>query len=181
MRRMTRLGFLGRGALAAGGGSAVALSALTASADASASPAGLSARVRLIEDRVAIEELNARYTDAFDNGRSEEFAQMYTPDGQLVLQGATTATLSGHDQLRGLSLALPYGTFHSMVDPRIAIDGDRATQRVDLILTSRSATHEPGSVGFITTGTYDDQLVRTPAGWRFEKRVFTADSPLPLP
>jgi hypothetical protein len=180
MTEITRSGFLGRGVAAAGGG-ALVLAGLASEGSAEANPLDVFARLRAVEDRLAIMDLNARYGDAFDNGRSDEFARMYTPDGQLVLQGATTATLSGYDQLKGLSQAIPYGTFHSFVDPHIEVQGDEATQRIDLIMTSRSAGHEPGSIAFIATGTYDDELVRTPAGWRFKKRVFTADTPLPLP
>jgi len=54
---------------------------------------------------------------------------------------------------------------HSMTNPRVAIDGDRATC-VMYVHAAHFLRNDEGDSEFTIGGYYTDQLVRTPAGWK---------------
>ena len=58
---------------------------------------------------------------------------------------------------------------HLVGTHQVALDGDRATARCYL-----HAQHVNQSGGqYIVAGRYDDDVVRTPAGWRIQRRTLT--------
>ena len=61
-------------------------------------------------------------------------------------------------------------TMHQLSNLAIAVDGDTATARsyVDAVLMASD-----GQTGLNPRGFYDDELVRTPDGWRIARRRFT--------
>jgi uncharacterized protein (TIGR02246 family) len=116
-------------------------------------------------DHLAIRELTARYNRAFDDVDAEAWADTFTPDGVMEYGGPP---ISGRDDLVAMSRATGYGYVHVTTDPVIVVDGDRATQSCTLVVATRSK--ERGPVGVAMTGRYEDELVRTPDGWRLARR-----------
>lgn len=127
--------------------------------------------VRELMDRVAIRELTARYNRCFDDQDAAGWAEVFTDDGTLEVLGGQT--VQGRDALRAMCEATGYGTVHMTTDAVIEIDGDMAKQMCALVLGRRSS--EPKTSTFGLTGRYEDELVRTPAGWRFRRRAITLD------
>jgi len=130
-----------------------------------------SREVRELMDRVEIRELTARYNRCFDDQDAAGWAEVFTDDGTLEVLGGQT--VEGRDALRAMCEATGYGTVHTTTDAVIEIDGDAATQVCTLVLAHR--TREPKTSTFGLTGRYEDELVRTPAGWRFRRRTITLD------
>jgi uncharacterized protein (TIGR02246 family) len=126
----------------------------------------MSDAVERVLDHLAIRELTARYNRAFDDVDSEAWADTFTPDGVMDYGGG--APISGRDALVKMSQATGYGVVHITTDPIIEVDGDRATQRCTVIIANRSQARD--RVGISMTGRYEDELVRTPDGWRFKRR-----------
>jgi uncharacterized protein (TIGR02246 family) len=128
---------------------------------------------RLI-DHIEIRELTARYNRAFDDVDSEAWADVFTPDGVMEYTGGEPVV--GRDALVAMNKGIGYGYVHITTDPIIDVDGDRATQKCTVIVCNRSKDGSP--VQFGMTGRYEDELVRTPDGWRFKRRVATLDAGL---
>ena len=133
----------------------------------------LEARIRRLEDRNEIIELTVRYNRAVDDQLAEEHAATYTEDGEFVRgENVDRGRAEIADVIRNMS----YGIVHMTLNQIVEIDGDRATQFCYALLGERSADRAPGSSRWLTTGRYDDTLVRTPEGWRFQRRVWTKDA-----
>jgi hypothetical protein len=120
-------------------------------------------------DRDAVRDLLARYTYDGDRGRVADLAACFTADGVLEFPGhapvgpaAIAAALSSGPRDPRLTFVR-----HHITNPLITIDGDRATAR------SYFAVHS--DFGPDHSGTYDDRLVRTAAGWRFAHRRVRID------
>lgn len=119
----------------------------------------------LAEDRDEILQLLYRYNHAIDSGQAEAWADTFTPDGSL---DAGRGVLSGRDELVAFAKGVS-GSRHVVTNPVVEVSGDTAHVRAYLFLLRGGA--------IATVGIYDDQLVRADGGWRFAKRVFTADAP----
>ena len=76
-----------------------------------------------------------------------------------------------YDKLRATNRA---GLRHLFTNLQIfpADEGARATCYV--VIVERKGKDAPATLGAF--GTFEDRLVKTPAGWRFKSRVFTADT-----
>ena len=136
-------------------------------------------QVQWLIDRAQIRELTARYNRCFDDGDPEGFADTFTADGVMEVPGGFT--VSGRDALADMCRRTPYGVVHATVDATVEVDGDRATQYVTVLVLSRpKADVEPDErrSSLARTGRYRDELVRTPAGWRFTKRSAALDGGL---
>lgn len=137
----------------------------------------IEARLATMESRVEIMELTAGYNEAWDDGDVDAWVATFVPDGEFVMKGVPQTR--GAAGLRGMIEAmLPVGFVHLTVDHRIDVEGDTARQRARVILGRRSPDRKPGSSQWVTTGSYDDALARTPDGWRFVSRTFAPDSSL---
>lgn len=128
------------------------------------------------EDRLAIRELTARYNQAIDEGRPEEWAATFTADG--VFESPSRNPLRGRDALLEFARTRAAGgarTRHFTTDAIIEIDGDTARQTCYLLLLDTSQ-----GVKIKNCGVYVDRLTRTPEGWRFShRRVALEDGPRP--
>ena len=125
-----------------------------------------------VEDRLEIQELYARYALTIDTGDAEGWANTFTPDG--VFNNSSR----GHDAL-----------VQFVHDWRANRNGaNRRHWYTNLILTP-SANGVRGSIYMmlLDVGTrppapvnsylYDDVLMKTAAGWRFQSRVLKSDLP----
>jgi hypothetical protein len=140
-----------------------------------------------LEDVYEIEKLKARYADAVDGGwtgvhphDADAVLALFTPDG--VWDSGAFGGGQGHDGIRaymGTGAAMMPFAFHHISSPLIEVDGDRATARWHALLAVTAVTTEEESL--LHVGVYDDQMIRTPEGWRFELLRFTLAATTALP
>jgi len=130
-------------------------------------------------DRARIRELTARYNRCFDEGDPEGYAQTFTPDGVMEVEGGPAT--EGRAALAEMVRRTPYGIMHVTVDATVEVDGDRAVQDVTLLVVARpprDAAPDKRVSRVMRSGRYHDELVRTPEGWRFARRVASLDGGL---
>jgi hypothetical protein len=115
----------------------------------------------------------AKYCHTIDDGRLEEWAELFEPDGAFIAPGL--GTIRGRDNLRhygegllgvldGFGVGAKHLTFNSAID----IDGDRATAVSDFAVIANAA----GAWSIMGSGRYTDELVHTDQ-WRFVTRTLT--------
>jgi 3-phenylpropionate/cinnamic acid dioxygenase small subunit len=119
-----------------------------------------------LADRFAIRELTARYNDAIDDGRLDDYLACFTADGVFEVDGLGRA--QGADQIRPMVEPISPIAVHLSLDAVIEVDGDTATQRCRFLLGRRSPDRSDFTI--VTSGRYHDRLVRTADGWRFAER-----------
>jgi ketosteroid isomerase-like protein len=110
----------------------------------------------------------ARYTQALDDGRTDDVVATYCSDGAFEFPG--TGTFEGHDALReayaGWAPRRPQR--HLVVNTLVTEwDDDEATAISDVVLIVKS---EPGwAVQFVAR--YHDVLHQDDGGWKFHRRT----------
>jgi hypothetical protein len=122
-----------------------------------------------ISDRFEIQDLIARYSQLLDRQSWDEMGALFTDD--CILDYTATGAKAGTwpeqrdfivDAFKGFK-----GTQHLMGLPIIRIDGDAATARTicfnPMIINDKKLFY----VGLW----YDDELLRTGSGWRFQRRT----------
>jgi SnoaL-like domain len=118
------------------------------------------------EDRDEILQLLYRYNHAIDSGDAEGWADTWTEDGTFETGGPPIVGRAGlvefASNIRGLR--------HMALNPVVELTGDTARVDVYVVVLHGNAV--------AVTGTARDHVVRTPAGWRLARRVFTADAPV---
>ena len=125
-----------------------------------------------VEDTLAIQRLIAAYPKAVDEREFDLLDELCTPDAVLDFSafGGPVDGLPGIKNFLRESMALFKRTQHMMGLPDIRLDGDRATARTSctnpMLISVADGTTSVMLIGLW----YDDELVRTPAGWRFTSR-----------
>ena len=129
------------------------------------------ARLRTVEDRLEIQALAARFSDAVNERDVTAFAQLWASDRPIWEIGPPLQSRAeGIDEiiamLRRLFQIECYfmQMTHSGV---VTIDGDRATAR--FVERERG---QGDDTYYYNLAVYDDVLVREPAGWRFLERHY---------
>ncbi len=129
--------------------------------------AALTARVRELEDREAIRELDARYCRYLDEGQWQRLGQCFTEDGVFDGLSRIEGRTAVQDFFAGLAGGGLTAMWHHVTNHEIAVHGDSATVR--------SLLWQPcvvAGVAHVSAGRYRDHLVRTADGWRIrEKQV----------
>lgn len=134
-----------------------------------------------VEDALAIQQLIALYSHAFDQGDAEEWAGIFDSNG--VWEAAEkrgdqpTIHLRGRDQLiafcRQRFQSREEGLTYFHHQSGILFDqctDDQAKTRVMLILTVKPLNQPPY---IFRTGVYFDKWIRTVHGWRLAHRLLT--------
>jgi len=118
------------------------------------------------EDRDAIRELLHLYCFCMDEGRFAELGTLFADDGEWIApyrhaQGPTaiTAWLTG-------SVPSSPRRMHYVMNSIIRLAGDTAEAKSNYLVMVEGTDGPVPSV----CGTYADQLVRQPDGWRFRRR-----------
>jgi uncharacterized protein (TIGR02246 family) len=125
-----------------------------------------------LADVLAVRELTARYGYAIDHGDAEGFADVFTEDGAFVVRGAGEPVVhAGREALTKMATRPPQQQVHASTDAIVEIDGDTATQACIGLYFPKPANPGEPSVPRVTR--YDDELVRTPEGWKFRRRTVT--------
>jgi hypothetical protein len=129
----------------------------------------MSTDVAALADHHALVALTHTYCWALDGHDWERLRhEVFLADATAAL----TDELSGIDAIIGrVSSALGKldASQHMVSTHEITIDGDRATGRCYLHAQHVRRDAE-GGPNYIVAGTYHDRYVRTPAGWRIERR-----------
>lgn len=123
------------------------------------------------EDRQDISDVLLRYATGIDRRDWPLFRSAFTDDCDADY--GEIGTWRGADAITDFmerSHAMAGRTMHRLTNQVIAVDGDVASARtyVDgLIMFGDNGS------GVNAIGIYDDELVRTDAGWRIARRTFT--------
>ncbi len=122
------------------------------------------------DDVHAIEQLKYRYTRCLDLKLWDDFAATLTDD---VAASYGTLAFTGRDAVVDFmrtSLVPAIITVHHVHHPEITVDGDRATGTwylQDTVLITEQRMLLRGAAF------YDDEYVRTDAGWRIARTGYT--------
>lgn len=130
----------------------------------------LEARVRLLEDQVAIYQVMMGYGPAVDAGESRLAASRWTEDGEYDAQvGAwhSREAIAGMVEGPMHQEIIAGGSAHVTAMPYVVIDGDRAVATAYAQLCR--AADGDFRVWRVTATRWE--LVRTVDGWRVERRV----------
>lgn len=120
-----------------------------------------------------IRRLLAMYCQLIDDGRFDEWIQLFTDDIEFVVMGMHK---HGHAELRGFiepSQQADARGKHMISEPWIEVTStDAATATTDFAWVSKQ-----GEVG--QSGRYLDRIVHNGERWQFQRReiVFTGDQP----
>jgi hypothetical protein len=110
------------------------------------------------DDHAEIRNLLARYCLYLDLDDADGWVGLFTRDAVYQVYGREFV---GHDGLRGMATAAP-GGLHLGGPVAIDLDGDRARTLRNLLFVERTTGEERRAV-------YEDDLVRTPEGWRIAR------------
>ena len=122
-------------------------------------------------DKLAIQELLARYAHAIDDLKPEAWAQCFTPDGVFQL---------GSQALRGHAALRAYGEVHSR-EMRYRhltgnflydVEGNEATGQASFLGTLAT----PAGYKFFAQGRYTDRLAKQNGHWLIAHRRVDLDS-----
>jgi ketosteroid isomerase-like protein len=121
------------------------------------------------EDVAAINQLVARYCHLIDAAQVDEWIELWTEDGAMVIDDSRT---EGRDALLGLAggVDLAMGMRHVVNNVVVDVDGDTATSSsyLQLVIGGRP----PNAV---MSGRYSDKLRRVDGRWRFVERALSTD------
>lgn len=124
-------------------------------------------------DRLEIIELTHRYCWALDSKTWELLDDVFLPDATAELR---SDLLEGREAIRNRirnAITRLDATQHTVTNHMITVgidgDGDRATSRAYLH-SQHVRTGVEGGELYVIAGRYEDELVRTPDGWRIAFR-----------
>jgi uncharacterized protein (TIGR02246 family) len=137
-----------------------------------------------IEDKLAIHEMIAQYSYAYDSKDADGFARVFVENGvfEIFVPGKTipAVRLQSRQAIRAWAvqrLQERIGRFTSRhYQAGIlfeALTTEEARVRVMVLVTRQVATETPPSVHL--TGVYHDLWRKTPEGWRLAHRTAYAD------
>jgi uncharacterized protein (TIGR02246 family) len=158
---------------------AVVLLAPTAT-PAQAGSTGLAARLQRVEDELAIQAVLVDYAAFLDGRDYARYAALFTPDAEWT-NGA--GSHKGQAAIRQMleSVMGPAGgsnvaNYHIITNPRVALNGDRATATSRYLFVMRGPDGQPTPS---LAGVYRDDLIRQGGTWKIKRRV--ADDIMPTP
>lgn len=120
-------------------------------------------------DEAAIRRTLAQYCQTCDDGRFEEFGDLFVEDGVLDVGGREP--IVGRQSIRAfMARAQPPERRgkHLCGMPVIDIDGDEATASTDFVFVARTGD---GGRAVTAMGRYHDRLLRDHGAWRFAQRT----------
>jgi 3-phenylpropionate/cinnamic acid dioxygenase small subunit len=136
-------------------------------------PATLEQRIRLIEDRQAIERVLLDYGRTLDARDFAAYAALFAPTGEWqgalgVYKGPKDIQAAMEKIFTDAAADIPKGrNFHVMSNFFIDVQGDRATARSNFIFYKLEGSKPVAEVA----GRYEDVLVRINGAWKFQQRT----------
>lgn len=130
------------------------------------------------DDQLEIKQLVSRYANALDTGADNglAYADLFAPGGEFVgSRGTTTgrealAALGRQGFVEGRKPA--NGIAHFIMNHVITAAPGGATGKQYMVLVNIGENGQPGGAFSNVGGHYEDQYVKTAAGWRFKRRQF---------
>jgi ketosteroid isomerase-like protein len=153
----------------------------------------LEERLRVVEDRLAIEQVLMRYAAALNTDDADTFVSLFTTDATFELRRQTgeppfLGPFKGRDALRkqwfpdapaSTVAAMRFGPMrHVTTNYEIDVVGDTATVRAFFIEVVSNGPNTPPGANPPTIhamGRYEDELVKVDGRWFFSKRVVITD------
>jgi hypothetical protein len=135
----------------------------------------------VISDLAEIRALTEAYAIAMDRNDLDAFPRLFVPDGALVVRAPGRDTPLGTFRGPGpdgigliarLMSDLYRATLHHITTHEARVDGGRATGTTYCLAYHMVAGEDGGALETLGVR-YDEQLVRTPDGWRFAVREAT--------
>ncbi len=123
----------------------------------------------VLEAKDAIRELMATYAMALDACRFADVAACFAPDGEWTTDyGAARGPAEIEKFISGIVPLKGEGPQrkHYITNIIVTVDGDTASAVSDYLIIRESEIGLMPVMG----GTYKDQFVKTPAGWRFARK-----------
>jgi hypothetical protein len=131
-----------------------------------------------ISDRLELQQLLVDYSEAIDRRRFDDLDAIFTPDAYIDYRAM--GGIDGHyPQIKAwLAEVLPnFAAYAHMLGlPSIRISGDTATARTfcfnPMVLSGHGSNPEKTTTMLLGLW-YDDEFIRTTAGWRMSRRAET--------
>jgi hypothetical protein len=130
--------------------------------------------LQVIADRIEIEDVLTRYCTALDSRRWDLLSEVFAPDGVAEFgdlggrhEGPAAIGSFVASVLAGLDASQ-----HLLGNEVVRVSGDRA-EATCYFQAQHFLVSPNGGNTYLVGGTYDDELVRTPAGWRITLRRLT--------
>lgn len=127
-----------------------------------------------LDDRIAIQDLVARYAWALDTGDIDALIACFTPDARIVEEVFEDPDIwEGHDGIRRISehyrnaKGFP-GRQHHTSQLLVEGDGEAADAR-SFVFVTECHGEPPYLLRF--TGYYQDKVVKTGGAWLFKERI----------
>ena len=125
-----------------------------------------------IPDKQHIRELQNRYSYAIDSGQYDKLDDMFTPDATYHFVTGSTDNLEALKSTIRDALQPLTSSQHINGNQWAEITGDHATAGCYFTVHMFKEGVADGE-HFEMGGRYDDELLRTPDGWRFTNRTIT--------
>lgn len=135
--------------------------------------------LQFVMDKHAIEQVYIRYCEIVDTKTFDAMDEVFTEDATgdytqalgpgVISPNRASLIASMHANLGPDSNCGP--THHNVGNFRISVEGDTARAKVHYHAQHLGQGDFPGEL-YSMWGQYEDDLVRTPAGWRVKARVY---------
>jgi hypothetical protein len=145
-------------------------------------PRDSAARLQWLVDRALVVETVYMYATAVDSRDWELYRSIFTDEVSVDFSSffgggeSNWVTMPADAWVESVAATFAHlgATQHSMSNPRVSIDGDRATCAMYVQaehFRATDATDPPGGApaSYTVGGAYTDTLVRTAAGWRLHQ------------
>ena len=128
-------------------------------------------KLRQLLDIHEIRQVSIRYNRHADACEGEQFAALFTEDGEFDIVG--NRTYRGRKEIASVCYG-SVGIVHLAIDSIVEVDGDTATQTSKLIVGK--IAEDKSSMEFIGTTTMRDQFVRQGGQWLIKRRQSHLDT-----
>ncbi len=128
--------------------------------------------VRSMEDRQAIVDVCTNYALALDSRDWPLLRTCFTDDAVADYGGPANEGYEAIEQTCRAALEPLVASQHLLGNHLVAVDGDQAGSTC-YFQAQHVMEGLPGGTHYIVAGRYDDELVRTPSGWRITHRTLT--------
>ncbi|MGV9193843.1 nuclear transport factor 2 family protein [Microbacterium sp. MC2] len=136
-------------------------------------------RLRAVEDRLEIIELEATYARSFDEHDGATWSSLFTVDGiyqsRPVGDAPPLTFVQGTRALDEYCRDAPFDGIHFLHLPQLTVEGDSAAARIHLEFHG-SWSGDDGAPRLAMHGLYDVTYLRVDGRWRIAHRVTTAFS-----
>ena len=134
-------------------------------------------RLRALEDRLEIIDLEATYARSFDERDGATWSGLFTEDGvyqsRPVGDAPPVTFVQGRAALHAFCRDAPFAGIHFLHLPQLVFDGDAATARIHLEFHGDYA-EDAGAPRLSMRGFYDVAYRRLDGRWLIAHRVTTA-------